>query len=283
MHINEKIAVADALQRLNVDIIEAGYPAASEGDFEAVRQIAKRIRTAEITGLARCKQHDIDVLWDALKEAENPRLHLFIATSPIHLAYKYKITPDAAIDTLTDAIRYAKKYTDNVQFSFEDASRTPLDYLVKVTRLAVDAGVSTINIPDTVGYSTPDEMANIVKTLLSEVDGLCDINLSVHCHDDLGLAVANSLSAVKAGANQIEGTVLGIGERAGNADLEEIIMALKTRGDYFDATTRADSREIYRTCTLLSSVVGLKIPMNKAIVGRNAFAHEAGIHQHGVM
>mgnify|MGYP002698841215 CR=1 FL=1 len=235
MHINEKIAVADALQRLNVDIIEAGYPAASEGDFEAVRQIAKRIRTAEITGLARCKQHDIDVLWDALKEAENPRLHLFIATSPIHLAYKYKITPDAAIDTLTDAIRYAKKYTDNVQFSFEDASRTPLDYLVKVTRLAVDAGVSTINIPDTVGYSTPDEMANIVKTLLSEVDGLCDINLSVHCHDDLGLAVANSLSAVKAGANQIEGTVLGIGERAGNADLEEIIMALKTRGDYFDA------------------------------------------------
>lgn len=283
MHINEKIAVADALQRLNVDIIEAGYPAASEGDFEAVRQIAKRIRTAEITGLARCKQHDIDVLWDALKEAENPRLHLFIATSPIHLAYKYKITPDAAIDTLTDAIRYAKKYTDNVQFSFEDASRTPLDYLVKVTRLAVDAGVSTINIPDTVGCSTPDEMANIVKTLLSEVDGLCDINLSVHCHDDLGLAVANSLSAVKAGANQIEGTVLGIGERAGNADLEEIIMALKTRGDYFDATTRADSREIYRTCTLLSSVVGLKIPMNKAIVGRNAFAHEAGIHQHGVM
>ena len=283
MHINEKIAVADALQRLNVDIIEAGYPAASEGDFEAVRQIAKRIRTAEITGLARCKQHDIDVLWDALKEAENPRLHLFIATSPIHLAYKYRITPDAAIDTLTDAIRYAKKYTDNVQFSFEDASRTPLDYLVKVTRLAVDAGVSTINIPDTVGYSTPDEMANIVKTLLSEVDGLCDINLSVHCHDDLGLAVANSLSAVKAGANQIEGTVLGIGERAGNADLEEIIMALKTRGDYFDATTRADSREIYRTCTLLSSVVGLKIPMNKAIVGRNAFAHEAGIHQHGVM
>lgn len=154
---------------------------------------------------------------------------------------------------------------------------------MKVTRLAVDAGVSTINIPDTVGYSTPDEMANIVKTLLSEVDGLCDINLSVHCHDDLGLAVANSLSAVKAGANQIEGTVLGIGERAGNADLEEIIMALKTRGDYFDATTRADSREIYRTCTLLSSVVGLKIPMNKAIVGRNAFAHEAGIHQHGVM
>lgn len=154
---------------------------------------------------------------------------------------------------------------------------------MKVTRLAVNAGVSTINIPDTVGYSTPDEMANIVKTLLSEVDGLCDINLSVHCHDDLGLAVANSLSAVKAGANQIEGTVLGIGERAGNADLEEIIMALKTRGDYFDATTRADSREIYRTCTLLSSVVGLKIPMNKAIVGRNAFAHEAGIHQHGVM
>ena len=167
MHINEKIAVADALQRLNVDIIEAGYPAASEGDFEAVRQIAKRIRTAEITGLARCKQHDIDVLWDALKEAENPRLHLFIATSPIHLAYKYKITPDAAIDTLTDAIRYSKKYTDNVQFSFEDASRTPLDYLVKVTRLAVDAGVSTINIPDTVGYSTPDEMANIVKTPVS--------------------------------------------------------------------------------------------------------------------
>lgn len=283
MHINEKIAVADALERLRVDIIEAGYPAASKGDFEAVRQIANRIKSAEITGLARCRRDDIDVLWDALKDAENPRLHLFIATSPIHLAYKYKITPDAAIDTLTDAIAYAKKYTNNIQFSFEDASRTPLDYLIKVTRLAVNAGATTINIPDTVGYTTPTEIANIVETLLKEVDGLSDVGLSVHCHDDLGLAVANSLSAVKAGATQIEGTVLGIGERAGNADLEEIIMALKTRENFFNATTRADTREIYRTCTLLSSVVGLKIPPNKAIVGRNAFAHEAGIHQHGVM
>ncbi len=283
MHINEKIAVADALERLNVDVIEAGYPAASEGDFQAVSCIAERVRGAEITGLARCKKSDIDVLWDALKKAENPRLHLFIATSPIHLAYKYKITPDAAIDTIEDAIRYAKKYTSNIQFSFEDASRTPIDYLIKVANLAVSAGATTINIPDTVGYSTPTETAEIVKALLENVDGLNKIDLSVHCHNDLGLAVANSLSAISAGATQVECTVNGIGERAGNAALEEIVMALKTRKNFYNAQTRIETREIYRACTLLSSVIGLKIPINKPVVGANAFAHESGIHQHGVM
>lgn len=283
MHINEKIAVADALERLNVDVIEAGYPAASEGDFQAVSRIAERVRGAEITGLARCKKSDIDVLWDALKKAENPRLHLFIATSPIHLAYKYKITPDAAIDTIEDAIRYAKKYTSNIQFSFEDASRTPIDYLIKVANLAVSAGATTINIPDTVGYSTPTETAEIVKALLENVDGLNKIDLSVHCHNDLGLAVANSLSAISAGATQVECTVNGIGERAGNAALEEIVMALKTRKNFYNAQTRIETREIYRACTLLSSVIGLKIPINKPVVGANAFAHESGIHQHGVM
>lgn len=283
MHIDEKLEVAEALSKLGVDVIEAGYPAASEGDFVAVKRIAETVRNSEITGLARCKKTDIDVLWDALKTAANPRLHLFIATSPIHLAYKYKITPDAAIDSICDAIEYARKYTSNIQFSFEDASRTPIDYLIKVAKLAVSAGATTINIPDTVGYSTPDEMSTIIRTLLSEVNGLDKIDLSIHCHDDLGLAVANSLAAVHAGATQVEGTINGIGERAGNAALEEIIMALKTRGDAYGADTRVNTREIYRVSTLVASVVGMKIPANKAVIGGNAFAHEAGIHQHGVL
>lgn len=283
MHINEKIAVAEALEKLGVNIIEAGYPAASEGDFTAVKKISEIVRAVEITGLARCRRSDIDTLHDSLAGASNPRYHLFIATSPIHLKFKYKMTEDEALGAISDAIYYARKYTSNIQFSFEDASRTPIDYLVAAAKAAVSAGATTINIPDTVGYATPGEMAAIVTALLNRVDGLDKIDLAVHCHDDLGLAVSNSLSAVKAGATQVEGTINGIGERAGNAALEEVIMALKTRSDFYRADVSVNTRELYRTSTLVASVIGLKIPPNKAIVGANAFAHEAGIHQHGVM
>lgn len=283
MHIDEKLEVAEALSKLGVDIIEAGYPAASEGDFTAVKRISDIVRNLEVTGLARCREKDIDILYDALKTAANPRFHLFIATSPTHLKYKYKMTEDEVLQSIGEAVFYARKYLSNIQFSFEDATRTPLDFLIKAVKVAVSAGATTINIPDTVGYATPDEMKAIVGTLLTEVDGLDKIDLSVHCHDDLGLAVANTLASVKAGATQVEATVNGIGERAGNAAVEEIIMALKTRADLYGADTRVNTREIYRASTLVAGIIGMKIPPNKAIVGGNAFAHEAGIHQHGVM
>lgn len=283
MHINEKLEIAEALEKMGVDIIEAGFPAVSDGDFTAVERIAETVRSSEVTGLARCRAGDIDALYEALKKAASPRFHLFIATSPLHLEHKYRMTQDEVLHSIGEAVFYARKYLSNIQFSFEDASRTPIDFLIKAAKVAVSAGATTINIPDTVGYATPEEMKHIVKTLLHEVDGLDKLTLSVHCHNDLGLAVANSLAAVEAGATQLECAVNGIGERAGNASLEELIMALKTRGDFYGAGVKADSRTIYRTSTLVASVIGLKIPPNKAVVGTNAFSHEAGIHQHGVM
>jgi len=283
MTTEEKIKVAYSLEKLGVDVIEAGFPISSEGDFQSVKLIAQEIKDCEIAGLCRANIVDIDRGWEAVKHSANPRIHTFIATSEIHLKHKLRKTQDEVLQIIEKAVKHAAKYTSNVEFSCEDATRTELDYLCKAVQLAVNCGATTINIPDTVGYTVPDEFAGIIMTLLERVEGLDKITLSVHCHNDLGLAVANSLAAINTGARQVECTINGLGERAGNASLEEIVMALKVRNDKNPYITGIKTEHIYPTSRIVSQVTGVKVQPNKAIVGANAFAHEAGIHQDGVL
>ena len=283
MNIEQKLEVAKQLARLKVDVIEAGFPNSSPGDFEAVKLIAQQIKGPAIAGLCRARDDDIDRAWEALKYSEKPRIHTFIATSDIHLQHKLKKSREEVLDMAVAAVKRAKSYCDDVEFSPEDASRSDMDYLCRVVEAVIDAGAATVNIPDTVGYAIPHEFAQIISTLKSRVPNIDKAVLSVHCHNDLGLAMANSLAAVLAGAGQVECTINGIGERAGNAALEEIVMTLDTRKDIFGATTGVDTKEIHRSSRLVSDLTGLVVQANKAVVGSNAFAHEAGIHQHGVI
>lgn len=283
MNLEEKMEVAGQLARLGVDIIEAGFPAASIGDFEAVQAIAARIHGPTICGLCRASDGDIDRCWEAIKGNPNARIHTFLATSDIHLKYKLKKTREEILGMVDHAVRRAKGYTPDVEFSAEDSTRSDLDFLCQVVRTAIAAGATTINLPDTVGYTTPTEYFTMITAVRERVPETAGITLSVHCHNDLGLAVANSLSACTAGARQVECTINGIGERAGNASLEEIAMILRTRGDVFNLETKINTKELMRASRLVSDVTGSPVQPNKAIVGANAFAHEAGIHQHGVM
>ena len=279
----QKLRVAHALADLGVDIIEAGFPVASDGDFESVRAIGAEIRNTRICGLARAQIKDIDAVARALEAAAHPRIHIFLATSPLHRQHKLNMSKDEVVDTAVRAIRHARTLCDDVEFSAEDAIRTEPDYLAEVFSAAVDAGARTLNVPDTVGYTTPAEMRERIQYLRAHIRDVERAVLSVHCHDDLGMAVANSLAAISAGAGQAECTLIGIGERAGNAALEEIVMALRTRADYFNAHTAIRTERLLPTARLLANVVGVTLPRNKAIVGDNAFAHESGIHQHGVL
>ena len=284
MNTREKVELAKQLARLGVDVMEAGFPIASQDDFEAVRAVAKALKGGPIVaGLARAKDVDIDRCWEAVKVAERPRIHTFIATSEIHIKYKLKSTQAEVLEAAAAAVKRAKGYTDDVEFSAEDAHRTDQDYLCRVIEVAIKAGATTINIPDTVGYGLPWEFGERIRNLINRVPGIERVVVSAHCHNDLGVAVANSLEAIRAGARQVECTVNGIGERAGNASLEELVMALRTRKDFFHFDTAIRTEEIYRTSKLLQSITGVNVQPNKAVVGANAFAHEAGIHQHGVL
>lgn len=283
MNLSEKLEIAHALRELGVDIIEAGFPIASMGDFEAVQAIARQIEGPIICGLARCNDTDIDRAWEALKECARPRIHVFLATSAIHREFKLHMAKDEIVKRAIAGVERAKKYCNDVEFSPEDAARTELDFLAEVVENAINAGATTINIPDTVGYTVPEQYAAAIRYLKENVRGIDNIVLSVHCHDDLGLAVANSLAAVIEGARQVECTINGIGERAGNCSLEEIVMAIRTRGDYFNLETAINTQRLYPISRLVSRITGLAVQRNKAIVGQNAFAHEAGIHQDGMI
>ncbi|KPK86236.1 MAG: 2-isopropylmalate synthase [Deltaproteobacteria bacterium SM23_61] len=283
MNLGEKVLFARQLERLNVDVIEAGFPASSPGDFESVKRISQEIRGPQIAGLARTTPKDIDTAWQALKQARAPRIHVFIATSDIHLKYKLRKSREEVLEETGRAVAQAKRYTDNVEFSCEDATRSDPDYLARVLEAAIDAGATTVNIPDTVGYTTPTEYAKLLTQLRQKVKNIKKAVVSIHCHDDLGMAVANSLAAIENGARQVECTVNGIGERAGNASMEEIVMALKTRKDFFNFEVGILTEQIYPASRLLTSITGIQVPPNKAIVGANAFAHESGIHQDGVL
>ena len=279
----EKLRIARALADLGVDIIEAGFPAASRGDWESVQSIAREIEGPVIAGLARCNSEDIDRAWSAIRDARRPRLHLFLATSAIHRQYKLNMAREEIIHAAAEGVRHARSLCGDVEFSPEDASRTELEFLAEVVEAAVAAGATTINIPDTVGYAVPEEYFETFQYLKKHVSSIGKVVLSAHCHDDLGMAVANSLAAVRAGARQVECTINGIGERAGNCSLEELVMALRTREGFFGLTTGIDTRRLYPASRLLSSITGMPIPRNKAVVGENAFAHESGIHQHGML
>jgi 2-isopropylmalate synthase len=283
MNLDEKVKIAHALVDLGVDIIEAGFPIASPGDFESVREIAAQIQDVTVCGLARCNDQDIDRAWEALKQAHKPRIHVFLATSAIHREFKLRMTQEEIIERAVAGVRRAVGYCDDIEFSPEDAARTELDFLCKVVEAAIDAGATTINIPDTVGYATPHHFAHVIRELKARVPNIERAVISVHCHNDLGLAVANSLAAIENGAGQIECTINGIGERAGNCSLEEVVMALRTRHDYYHADTKINTRRLVPTSRLVSGITGLQVQRNKAIVGRNAFAHEAGIHQDGML
>lgn len=284
MNTAEKLEVAKALVELGVDVIEAGFPIASPGDFEAVQTIAREFgdRTV-ICALARCRKDDIDRAWDAVREAQNRRIHVFLATSAIHREFKLKMAKEEIVRNTVEMVSRAKDYCDNIEFSPEDAARTELDFLSEVVEKAIEAGATTVNIPDTVGYATPTQFREVIEHLRSHVSNIDQAVISAHCHNDLGLAVANSLAAVEGGARQVECTINGLGERAGNAALEEIVMALETRRDYFGLETNINTQKLFPTSSLVSSITGMKIQRNKAIVGQNAFAHEAGIHQHGIL
>ncbi len=283
MNRSEKIRLARQLENLGVDVIEAGFPAASPDDFESVRQIAQTLTKPEICGLARAMETDIKTTWDAIKEAQKPRIHTFIGTSPLHREYKLKKTPDQIVEMAVKGVSLAKSLCDRVDFSPEDAGRTERDFLVRIIDAAIEAGADTINIPDTVGYLSPDEFGDLIKHLIKEVKYSDKVIFATHCHNDLGMATANSLAGVKNGARQIECTINGCGERAGNASLEEVVMALKTRHDFYGFDTGIETTELFQTSQLLQQITGQKVQSNKAIVGRNAFAHEAGIHQHGIL
>lgn len=279
----EKLEIARQLERLGVDRLEAGFPASSQGDFEAVKAIAQQIRGVSVTGLARTVKQDVDIAWEALKYAEEPRLHLFIATSPIHMTYKLRMKPEEVIETAVNLVKYAKQKFPQVQWSAEDASRSEWPFLAEIIEKVIEAGASVINLPDTVGYTTPEEYGKMFRYIRENVSNIDRVDLSCHCHDDLGMAVANSISAIENGVTQVEGTINGIGERAGNAALEEIAVALKIRSDVYPYETRLNLKEIKRTSDLVSKLTGMPVQANKAIVGNNAFAHESGIHQDGVL
>ena len=283
MNVEEKLKMARQLERLQVDIIEAGFPVASEGDFEAVKKISAEIKGATIAGLARAVPVDIDRCWQALEHAVRPRIHTFLATSDIHLKYKFNKTRGEALDIAVKAVERARKLCDEVEFSAEDAGRTEINYLCTVFDAVIDAGATIVNVPDTVGYQTPAEYGQLIRTLRERLKNADRITISTHCHDDLGLAVANSLAAIENGARQVECALNGIGERAGNAALEEIVMALDTRKRYYNVTTGVRTEELYRSSQLLCELTGKNVQVNKAIVGANAFAHEAGIHQDGML
>jgi 2-isopropylmalate synthase len=283
LNTQEKVEIALQLEKLGVDRIEAGFPAASPGDLAGVNAVARAIKQATVIGLARSREQDINAVREALIGAQDPCIHLFLATSPIHRKHKLRMEKHEVLETAEKAIRYAKKYFNKIEFSPEDAGRTELDFLVEVTAMAIKAGATVVNIPDTVGYMTPHEFGHIFKTLREQVPDIEKIQLSAHCHDDLGMATANALAAILNGAEQIEGTINGIGERAGNTSIEEVVMALETRQDAFQAKSSIVLHEIYRTSRLVSKLTGMVVPGNKAIVGANAFAHESGIHQDGML
>jgi len=279
----EKLRVARALAELGVDVIEAGFPAASRGDFESVAAVAREVQGPIVCALARCHDEDIELAAQALAPAAHRRLHVFLATSAIHRQYKLNMAQEEILRLAAAGVSRARELCEDVEFSPEDASRTEIEFLAQVVEVAIAAGATTVNIPDTVGYTVPDEFAELFRYLRKNVRGIERVRLSVHCHDDLGMAVANSLTAVVAGARQIECTINGIGERAGNCSLEEVVMALKTRAAFFNVTTGVNTNRLYPTSRLVSSITGMPIPRNKAVVGENAFAHEAGIHQHGML
>ena len=279
----EKVRIAKQLEKLRVDVIEAGFPAASNGDFESVKAVANIIKDSTVCGLARAIENDIKRAGEALKGANSGRIHTFIATSPIHMEKKLRMTPDQVVEQAVKAVKWARQYTDNVEFSPEDAGRSDPDFLCRILEAVIKAGATTLNIPDTVGYNLPHQFGSLIRDLRERIPNSDKVIFSVHCHNDLGLAVANSLSAVLNGARQVECTINGLGERAGNASLEEIVMAVKTRRDIFTCDTRIDTTQIVPSSKLVSSITGYPVQPNKAIVGANAFAHESGIHQDGVL
>lgn len=283
MTVEEKVAVAENLDRMKVDVIEAGFAFSSEGDWKAVNEIAKNTKNAAVCSLARAKIGDIEAAGEALKPAKNPRIHTFISTSEIHLKHQFKMTEDEVIEAITKTVKLAKTYTDNVEWSAMDATRTRREYLYKAVETAIAAGATTVNIPDTVGYAIPEEFGDLIKQIRNNVPNIDKAIISVHCQNDLGLATANSLSAIQNGARQIECTINGIGERAGNTSLEEVVMALKVRDDFLPYECNVDSRQIMRLSRQVSNFTGFIVQNNKAIVGANAFAHESGIHQDGVL
>ena len=283
MNIPEKLRMAKQLEKLGVDIIEAGFPIASKGDFEAVKLISESISKSQVAGLARANNKDIDRAWEAVQNAKHPRIHTFISTSDIHLTHQLRKSREEVLEMAITAVKRAKSYTDNVEFSAMDATRSDRDYLCQVIEAAIDAGATTVNIPDTVGYTIPSEFGDLIKYIINKVSNIDKAVISVHCHNDLGLATANSLSAVLNGARQVECTINGIGERAGNTSLEEVVMILYTRKDYAHLETNIISEEIYSTSKLLTRITGVGVQPNKAIVGANAFAHESGIHTDGLL
>ncbi len=280
---DEKVRIAKALERMKVDIIEAGFPIASEGDFEAVKAVAEAVKDSTVCGLARALEGDISRAGEALKLANSSRIHTFIATSPIHMEMKLRMQPDDVLKQAVAAVKLSRRYTDNVEFSPEDAGRSELDFLCRIIEAVIDAGATTINIPDTVGYNLPHQFGKLIRNLIEKIPNSDKAVFSVHCHNDLGLAVANSLAAVQNGARQVECTINGLGERAGNASLEEVVMAVRTRQDLFICDTTLDTTQIMTCSKLISSVTGFPVQPNKAIVGANAFAHESGIHQDGIL
>ena len=283
MNLKEKIEVAKCLEKLRVDVIEAGFAISSPGDFESVSTVAKTVRECSVASLARANVKDIDTAWEAVKMAADPRIHLFLATSPLHMEYKLKMTPDEVLRAVSEMTAHAKKYCSNIEFSAEDATRSDWDFLVRVVDAAIRNGATTVNIPDTVGYTTPAEMRELIEYLRANVPDSDKAIFSVHCHNDLGLATANSLAGVQGGARQVECTINGLGERSGNTALEEVVMAMRTRPQIYPYSTRLDSTQISRASRTVYNIIGQSAPLNKPIVGRNAFAHEAGIHQHGVL
>lgn len=283
MTLEEKVRIATSLEKMKVDVIEAGFAAASPGDFDAIQAIAQAVKDSTICSLARATDGDLERAAGALKGANRARIHTFIATSPIHMKYKLQMEPDQVVERAVHAVKTARGYVDDVEFSCEDAGRSEVDFLCRIIEKAIDAGATTINIPDTVGYAIPEQFGDLIAQLMNRIPNADKAIFSVHCHNDLGLAVANSLAAVSRGARQVECTINGLGERAGNASLEEIVMAVRTRPDLFSVTTQLDTRMIVPSSRLVSSVTGFPVQPNKAIVGANAFAHEAGIHQDGVL
>lgn len=283
LNLEEKLKIARRLGKLNVDVIEAGFPVSSPGDLKAVQEISRQVKGPAICALARCVREDIDVAWESVKEAEKPRIHVFLAASDIHMKLKLRKDPEVLIEQAVEAVRYAKKYTSDVEYSPEDATRARDEYLFRVIEAAIGAGATVINIPDTVGYTVPEEFGALISRIRENVEGIDKVVLSVHCHNDLGLAVSNSLAAIKNGARQIECNINGIGERAGNASLEEIAVALRIRKDVLPFYTDINFQQIYRTSRLVSKLTGIPIPVNKAVTGINAFAHSSGIHQDGVL
>ena len=281
---SEKLLIAQQLEKLKVDVIEAGFAASSPGDWEGVNLIAKNIKNSTIASLARCHPDDIEQAWEAIKVAKESRIHVFTSTSQIHMEHMLRKSKEEVLKDAKESVRYAKKLCDNIEFSAQDATRTDKDFLIEVLKVAVEEGATTINVPDTVGYATPQDYLDLLKAVYDEVKGgNDDVIISTHCHNDLGLAVANSLTAITAGARQIEGAINGIGERAGNTSTEEIIMAVKTRQDQFGVEIQAETQEIFETSRLVSKLTGYPVQYNKAVVGKNAFSHESGIHQHGYL